>query len=129
MDAHLRIARPTDNLQVVSDMYRDGLGFKLLGSFEGHGEFDGVMLGHPSCDYHLEFTHQRGHTVGRSPTKDHLLVFYIPDTKAWKEACERVASAGFVSTPAYNPHWDRNGATFEDCDGYRVVLQNSSWDR
>jgi hypothetical protein len=23
----------------------------------------------------------------------------------------------------------RNGATFEDPDGYRIVLQNSAWDR
>jgi len=37
MDAHLRIARPTDNLQKVGDMYRKGLGFEVLGGFDGHG--------------------------------------------------------------------------------------------
>lgn len=25
------------------------------------------------------------------------------------------------------PYWDRKGKTFEDPDGYRVVLQQSSW--
>jgi len=26
-----------------------------------------------------------------------------------------------------NPYWKRNGRTFEDVDGYRVVLQNGTW--
>ena len=26
-----------------------------------------------------------------------------------------------------NPHRDRQGKTFEDEDGYRVVLQNADW--
>jgi hypothetical protein len=34
--AILRVARPTDNLKAISKMYMDGLGFKLLGSFEDH---------------------------------------------------------------------------------------------
>ena len=28
---------------------------------------------------------------------------------------------------AFNPYWDRKGKTFEDPDGYRVVLQQASW--
>ncbi|WP_420360213.1 hypothetical protein [Agrobacterium vitis] len=28
---------------------------------------------------------------------------------------------------SYNPYWDNLGKTFEDPDGYRVVLQNSAW--
>jgi len=27
-----------------------------------------------------------------------------------------------------NPYWDRCGLTFEDPDGYRVVLQRENWD-
>jgi len=26
-----------------------------------------------------------------------------------------------------DPYWDRSGLTFEDPDGFRVVLQNSAW--
>ncbi len=33
--------------------------------------------------------------------------------------------AGFSLVPSYNPYWDRTGKTFEDIDGYRVVLQNT----
>jgi len=28
---------------------------------------------------------------------------------------------------AFNPYWDRKGLTFEDPDGYRVVLENEEW--
>jgi hypothetical protein len=28
---------------------------------------------------------------------------------------------------AYNPYWDIGGATFEDADGYRVVLTSRRW--
>ena len=42
---------------------------------------DGVMRGHEGASYHLEFTRKRGHTAGRAPTQDNLLVFYIPDSE------------------------------------------------
>jgi hypothetical protein len=35
--------------------------------------------------------------------------------------------AGYRAAPSFNPYWDRSGKTFEDPDGYRVVLENSSW--
>jgi len=37
-------------------------------------------------------------------------------------------SAGFQPVPSFNPYWDRNGAAFEDLDGYRIVLQNAAWE-
>ena len=39
----IRIARPTDHLDEVVTFYRDGLGFEVLGSFEDHDGFDGVL--------------------------------------------------------------------------------------
>jgi hypothetical protein len=68
----LRIARPTDNLAAVATMYATGLDFTVLAQFHDHEGFDGVILGHPQHPYHLEFTTQRGHQVGKAPTQDHL---------------------------------------------------------
>ena len=127
MTPHLRIARPTDRLEELATLYRDGLGLTELGRFEDHDGFDGVLLGVPGADHHLEFTHHRGHTVGRAPTQDHLLVLYVPDGDEWRARCAAALRAGFVEVPAYNPYWDRLGRTFEDPDGYRVVLQNAGW--
>ena len=123
----MRVARPTDNLEEISKMYQLGLGLNVLGQFEGHDGYDGVILGHSKYPYHLEFTHHRGTKVGGAPTSDNLIVFYIEDVNEWQKACSKMAYAGFMIVPSYNPYWDENGKTFEDIDGYRVVLQNTAW--
>jgi len=123
----IRIARPTGNLEAVLRFYRDGLGLVVLGSFENHDGFDGVMLGHSGEQVHFEFTRQRGHTAGRAPTQENLIVFYLPDREVWQEAIARMQSHGHMPVPSFNPYWDLNGITFEDPDGYRVVIQNACW--
>ena len=123
--AHLRVARPSDDLAAVVRFYRDGLGFQVLYEFQDHEGFDGVMLGHKAAAYHLEFTRRQGHRAGRAPTADNLLVFYLPDADEWQRAVARLVEAGYHSVTSFNPYWDKAGKTFEDPDGYRVVLQNS----
>jgi catechol 2,3-dioxygenase-like lactoylglutathione lyase family enzyme len=127
MRTHLRIARPTNDLSALLPFYQQGLGFEIIDSFEDHEGFDGLMLGHPHEPYHLEFTRQCGHRVECAPTQEHLLVFYLPDLDAWKSAVQRVRDNGFEPVPAFNPFWDVHGKTFEDPDGYRVVVQNAGW--
>jgi catechol 2,3-dioxygenase-like lactoylglutathione lyase family enzyme len=125
----IRFARPSDNLEELIRFYRDGLGLQILYRFENHDGFDGVMFGRPGAPYHFEFTHAHGHSAGRAPTKDNLLVFYLPDRKEWEDSVQSMRNAGFAPVPSFNPYWDRNGVTFEDPDGYRIVLQNSSCNR
>lgn len=125
----LRIARPTNHLNLIAQMYCKGLDFDVLGHFNDHQGFDGVIIGHPLHAYHLEFTHHRGTTVPDAPTADNLLVFYIPDEAEWRAACTKMELAGFLVVVSYNPYWDQYGKTFADLDGYRVVLQNTDWDR
>ena len=123
----LRVARPTDHLEEVVRFYTEGVGLTVLGSFKDHEGFDGVMLGLPGMAYHLEFTRKHGHRAGRAPTEDNLLVFYLPDEQEWLAAVDRMTVAGYEAVPSFNPFWDRSGRTYEDPDGYRVVLQNDSW--
>ena len=125
----LRVARPSDDIDALLPFYRDGLGLSVLYRFQDHDGFDGVMLGHAEAPYHLEFTRARGHTAGRAPTADNLLVFYLPEASEWQAAVQRMQAAGFAPVRAFNPYWDRDGATFEDPDGYRVVLQKAAWTR
>lgn len=133
---HLRIARPTDSIQSLLHFYVDGLGFEVKLSFSGHEGFDGVLLAlstsssssssspSSSSSYHLEFTQHASHRAGRAPTKDNLLVFYMPDKTLHRGAVARMRNAGFEPVGSFNPYWDRCGVTFEDPDGYRVVLAN-----
>jgi catechol 2,3-dioxygenase-like lactoylglutathione lyase family enzyme len=123
----LRVARPTDDLEALRAFYVEGLGFEVLSSFEDHDGFSGLILGHPGQPYHLEFTHCAHESAGRAPSRDHLLAFYLPEREAWAAAVERMRTAGFEPVASFNPWWDRSGLTFEDPDGYRVVLWNGGW--
>jgi catechol 2,3-dioxygenase-like lactoylglutathione lyase family enzyme len=125
----LRVARPSDDPNGLLRFYCDGLGLTVLCRFEDHAGFDGIMLGREGAPYHFEFTKRRGHVEGRASTADDLLVFYYPDCADWHAAIRRMQNAGFAPVRSTNPYWDWEGVTFEDPDGYRVVLQNSSWDR
>jgi len=125
----LRVARPSDDLDALLPFYQQGLGLMILYRFEDHDGFDGIMLGREGAPYHFEFTRARGHKAGRAPTSDNLIVFYLPDADGWWAAVQRMRDAGFAPVPAFNPYWDRDGLTFEDPDGYRVVLQRAAWAR
>ncbi|MFM0045404.1 VOC family protein [Paraburkholderia sediminicola] len=123
----LRVARPTNDLLKLADFYTRGLGFEVLARFENHEGFDGIVLGRRECPWHIEFTHQHGVMVGRAPTAEHLLVLYLPEHHEWLAAVERIQALGVLPCESENPYWDRLGKTFEDPDGYRIVLQNAAW--
>lgn len=127
MIPHLRIARPVTDLAESARMYRLGLGLAVLGNFEDHEGFDGVMLGIEGAGYHLELTSCRAHPVAPAPTPEDLLVLYLPDRAEWEARCASLAAAGFRPVDSFNPYWDVRGRTFEDRDGYRVVVQQAAW--
>jgi len=124
----LRVSRASDDPNRLLRFYCDGLGLTVLCRFEDHAGFDGIMLGREGAPYHFEFTKKRGPVIERAPPVDDLLVFYYPDYADWQAAVRRMQSAGFAPVRSSNPYWDREGATFQDPDGYEVVLQNSFWD-
>jgi hypothetical protein len=56
----IRIARPTDNLDEVVQFYSEGIGLKILGSFQDDGDgYRGYIFGLPGREVHLEFTATR----------------------------------------------------------------------
>lgn len=123
----LRIARPVRELARAVRMYVDGAGLREIGRFEDHAGFDGVMLGLAGAGWHLEFTHCRRHPVAPAPTPEDLVVLYLPSAEAWLGRCQALLAAGFRQVPSFNPYWEQHGRTFEDADGYRLVLQNGEW--
>jgi hypothetical protein len=121
-----RIARPTDQLDKVMEFYRDGVGLKVVGSFDKHDGYDGVMLGLPEVGYHLEFTQHENGSPCPAPTEDNLLVFYIPDLEARDIIVKRLNAMGYPEVEPENPYWKNAGVTIEDPDGWRIVLQNTN---
>ena len=127
MSHHVRIARPVTDLAATQAMYCLGLGLRVIGRFEDHDGFDGVMLGVAGSSYHFEFTHRRRHPIAPTPSAEDLVVFYIPTPAEWQSTCANMLAAGFKQVAAFNPYWDIHGRTYEDRDGYRIVLQNAEW--
>jgi catechol 2,3-dioxygenase-like lactoylglutathione lyase family enzyme len=124
--AQVRIARPTDQLEAVVAFYRDGLGLREIFRFEKHAGYDGVMLGLPDSDYHLEFTQHESGSPCPAPSADNLLVLYIPDAAQFFALRARLEQLGHMPVEPENPYWRRASVTFEDPDGWRVVLCNNS---
>jgi catechol 2,3-dioxygenase-like lactoylglutathione lyase family enzyme len=120
----VRFARPTDRLDAVVAFYRDALGLRELGAFHDHAGYGGVMLGLPDATVHLEFTTRRGGSACPAPTRDNLLVLYLGDAR--DTIAERLKAAGHAPVEPENPYWRAHGLTFEDPDGWRVVLMETT---
>jgi catechol 2,3-dioxygenase-like lactoylglutathione lyase family enzyme len=125
-DMQIRIARPTDKLDQVVAFYRDALGLAVIGHFENHAGYSGVMLGAPSAQFHLEFTHADAGSPCPAPSKDNLLVFYLPNAERYFSVLQRMTHYGHSPAEPENPYWKAKSKTFEDPDGWRVVLYNGS---
>ncbi|MDQ7957026.1 MAG: VOC family protein [Rhodocyclaceae bacterium] len=123
----LRIVRPTHDLGALLPFYRDGLGMQILGVFDDLAGFDGMVLGRKDTPYHLEFVRRRRHRPALAALQEQLLVFYLAERADWQAAVDGMRAAGAPAVKSALPFWDARGLTFEDPDGYRVVLQQGAW--
>ena len=120
--AAVRVARQTDRLADVVAFYRDVIGLPVIGGFEDHDGYDGVMLGMPGEAVHLEFTAHAAGSPGQPGGADDLLVMYV-DTDTIEQVAGRARAAGSPVEAAENPYWSAVGAVlFRDPDGRRLVL-------
>lgn len=101
---------------------------EVLLSFESDAAgYSGAVLAFAESALHLEFVfHKDGFASCSPPTADNLLVFYISDRQVIQEAAERLEELGYFPQKATNPHWEQEGITFADPDGWRVVLMGRS---
>jgi catechol 2,3-dioxygenase-like lactoylglutathione lyase family enzyme len=119
----LRVARHTDRLDEVVGFYRDGIGLKQIGGFRDHEGYEGVFLEVAGTGAHLELTSRGGH-VAPEPHPESLLVLYLGDEEAVQVVAGRL---GVEPIPPANPYWADHGLTFEDPDGFRIVLVPERW--
>ena len=120
----LRVARHTERLDALVRFYRDGLGLTELGGFEDHDGYEGVFLEVPGTGAHLELTAGGVHGAP-VPHPESLLVLYLGDEQSVRVVAARLG--GEPVAPA-NPYWAEHGLTFEDPDGFRVVLVPERWE-
>jgi hypothetical protein len=80
------------------------------------------MYGLPDVNFHLEFTAHEEGSPCPAPTKDNLLVFYLPSWDVINKVANRLAHLGYPQVESENPYWEDAGITIEDPDGWRIVL-------
>lgn len=121
----IRIARPTDKLDDVVQFYSEGIGLKILASFQDGGDaYRGYILGLPGREVHLEFRCRAEGSPCPAPSRDNVLVLYMPDRAAILRMVNRLSERGHEPLPPENPYWAEKGVTFEYPDGWRALLMN-----
>lgn len=119
----LRFARHTNNLEQLKFFYIDILGLNLLGSFENHDGYDGIFIGKPNENWHLEFT-KSDEIVTFNFGEEDILVFY-PNTKLEFDLIhDKILANKIEFIEAKNPYWNENGKMILDPDGYRLIISD-----
>ena len=72
----LRIARHTNKIEEINIFYTTILNLEILGEFQKHDGYDGVFIGKPAFDWHLEFTTTH-EDVDHQFDEDDCLVFHL----------------------------------------------------
>jgi catechol 2,3-dioxygenase-like lactoylglutathione lyase family enzyme len=126
--SHLRIARPSRDLQASERFWVGGLGLDVL--FRAGPSAEGghalLMAGWPGAAWHLELVGDPDGETPAAPTEEDLLVLYLgADVDAG--LIDRLVGAGGIRVPSRNPYWDHGGVTIADPDGYRLVLTSRNW--
>jgi catechol 2,3-dioxygenase-like lactoylglutathione lyase family enzyme len=122
----VRVARPTRDLEAAAAFYRDALGLPVLGSFEDHDGFSGLILGVPDASRQLELV--ASPDAEPAPTAEDQLVLYLGSAAAVEAAAARIGAAGYEPRSSPNPYWANVRAVcFVDPDGYWLVLSPQSW--
>jgi extradiol dioxygenase family protein len=116
-----RVARHTTNLEALIFFYGEVLGLRILGSFKNHEGYDGIFLGHPGENWHLEFT-VSNQAPDHHADEDDQLVFYPLTLDDYDKLVAKIQSTGIQPLAPKNPYWLANGTTFADPDRFRVVI-------
>lgn len=83
-----------------------------------HRAVDGL----PDRHSHLEFTRRAHGSPGAAPSRDNLLVLYVPDAAERAQLVARLDARGAPRVEPENPYWRDKSVTFEDPDSWCVAI-------
>lgn len=98
------------------------VGLDLLGRFDDHEGYDGIILGYLNETWELELTWHTSNAIHSAPTDEDIIVLYMSASLA-DDLHHRLHAAAFPSRSHANPYWEANGATiYTDPDGYALIV-------
>ena len=116
-----RYARHTNDLARLTQFYVEVIGLDKLGEFNDHSGYNGVFLGFPGSDWHIEFT-ESSDEAKHTPDEDDLLVFYANNKREFDEIITRVEERQIPQKKSKNPYWAQHGIEITDPDGFGVII-------
>jgi catechol 2,3-dioxygenase-like lactoylglutathione lyase family enzyme len=117
----VRFSYASANYDAVVAFFRDVVGLPVVTEFAGSFGEDGVVLGLPGVQTHLEIV--RGGSGARAVDPLDQLVFYLSGHGAVAAATAPLRAAQTPLDPAPHPYWVARGAVvYLDPDGRRVVF-------
>ena len=121
----LRVARHTNDLDKIKSFYVNILGFEILGSFENHNNYDGIFIGKPSENWHLEFTKSK-EKINISCNEEDYLVFYPENQLDYDQILKNIEANKIKFITSKNLYWNENGKIILDPDGFGVIISQQN---
>ncbi|QSS93321.1 VOC family protein [Streptomyces sp. M54] len=127
--AHVRIARPSLDLEAAERFWVAGLGLAVQCRHDADGtpgRHSLLMVGWPGAGRHQELVHDPAAPVVPRPTPEDLLVVHLGEEVPCA-LVRRLEEHGGTRVPAHNPYGDTWGVTVQDPDGHPLVLSTRTW--
>jgi hypothetical protein len=119
-----RYARHTQNLEEIEKFYTEIVGLEKLGGFENHNNYNGIFLGVPNSNWHLEFTSSTEKPASKFD-EDDILVFYVNAEIELEIIKRKIKTANKNLEKPKNPYWKKNGIMISDPEGYKIMFSVS----
>jgi hypothetical protein len=116
-----RYARHSTDLNRLEKFYTQVVGLENLGGFQNHDDYDGLFLGLPNMNWHIEFT-----TSSEAPMsqfdEDDALVFYVNCDMEFAAIKTKLKAKKVLLETPKNPYWQHHGVMVSDPDGCKVIF-------
>ena len=121
----LRVSRHTNNLENIKSFYVNILGLEILGGFENHNNYDGIFIGKPSENWHLEFTKSK-EKININCNEEDYLVFYPENQLEYDQILKNIETNNIKFITSKNPYWNENGKIILDPDGFGIIISQQN---
>lgn len=120
---NFRYARHCKNISQLTSFYTSVLNLEVLGSFQDHDGYDGVLIGLKGLSWHLEYTQNTQEPHSRFD-EDDALVFYPDSLEAYSKILDNLKLFKIKTIESKNPYWKDKAVCFKDCDEYNIIVSS-----